>query len=125
MYHYNLSRKLTKLEINKEHIFYNTMIDSLPQCTKCGSSVTDSIEYEIEQHEKIKTGNYINDTWICSDCLGASRIQEEKKTERKEEEYSSSHTSQNNNSNNQCDNIGIASKSDVSPNTPRADEANL
>jgi len=32
------------------------MINLLPQCTKCGSSVTDSIESEIEQHGKIKTG---------------------------------------------------------------------
>ena len=40
--------------------------------------------------------------------------------------YISSHTSQNNNSrDNQFDNIGLASKSYVSPNTPRADEANL
>jgi hypothetical protein len=101
------------------------MINLLPQCTKCGSSVTDSIEYEIEQHGKIKIGNYINGVWICNDCLWpSSRIQEEKKIEKKEEEYSSSHTSQDNNSNNQCDDIGLASKSDVSPNTPRADEAN-
>ena len=93
------------------------MINLLPKCTKCGSSVTDSIESEIEQHGKIKMGNYINGTWICDDCLGA---------EKKGEEYSSLHTSQNNNSNNnQCDNIGLASKSDVSPNTPKADEANL
>jgi hypothetical protein len=27
---------------------------------KCGSPLTDSIESEIEQHGKIKTGNYIN-----------------------------------------------------------------
>jgi hypothetical protein len=92
------------------------MINLLPQCAKCGSPVTDSIESEIEQHGKIKTGNYINDTWICGDCLEA---------EKKAEEYSSSPTSQNDNSSNQCDDIGLASKSDVSPNTPRADEANL
>jgi hypothetical protein len=36
------------------------MINLLPQRTKCGSYVTDSIESEIEQHEKLKTGNYIN-----------------------------------------------------------------
>jgi hypothetical protein len=30
------------------------MINLLPQCTKCGSPVTDSIESEIEQHGKIK-----------------------------------------------------------------------
>jgi hypothetical protein len=93
------------------------MINLLPQCTKCGSHVTDSIESEIEQHGKIKAGNYINGAWICHDCL---------RTEKKQKEgYSSSHTNQNNNSNNQCDDIGLASKSDVSPNTPRADEANL
>ena len=89
------------------------MINLLPKCTKCGSSVTDSIESEIEQHGKIKTGSYINGKWICDDCLGA---------EKKEEGHSSLHTSQNDNSN---DNIGLASKSDVSPNTPRADEANM
>ena len=85
------------------------MTDLLPKCTKCGSPVADSIESQIEQHEKIKIGNYINSEWICDNCLGA---------EHKEKEHSSSHTSQ-------CDNIGTASKSDVSPNTPRADEANL
>jgi hypothetical protein len=90
------------------------MINLLPQCTKCGSPVTDSIEYQIEQHEKIKTDSYINGEWICDDCLGA---------ERKEEKYSSSQTSQSDS--NQCDDIGTASKSDVSPNTPKADEANL
>jgi hypothetical protein len=37
--------------------------------------------------------------------------------------YSSSQTSQSNT--NQCDNIGTASESDVSPNTPRADDSNL
>jgi hypothetical protein len=60
-------------------------------------------------------GNYVNREWICDDCLGAEK--------REEKEYSSSHASQSNC--NQCDNIGIASESDVSPNTPRADEANL
>jgi hypothetical protein len=94
------------------------MINLLPQCSKCGSSVTDSIESEIEQHGKIKTGNYINGKWICDDCLGAKK--------KEEKEYASSHTSQNDHSNdNECDNMGLASKSDVSPNTPRADEAKL
>ena len=93
------------------------MINLLPQCAKCGSSVAASIESEIEQHGKIKTGSYINSEWVCDDCLGA-----EKKGEK---EYSSLHTNQNNNGNNECDNIGLASKSDVPPNTPKADEANL
>jgi hypothetical protein len=98
------------------------MVNLLPQCIKCGSSVTDSIESEIEQHGKIKTGNYINGIWICNDCLPPSQMQE-KKTEK--EEKNSSSINQNNNSNNECDSIGIASKSDVSPNTPRADESEL
>jgi hypothetical protein len=57
------------------------MINLLPQCTKCGSPVTDSLESEIEQRGKIKTGNYINGERIYDDCLGA---------EKKGEEYSSS-----------------------------------
>ena len=92
------------------------MINLLPKCSKCGSSVADSIESQIEQHEKIKMGNYINGEWICDGCLAAEK--------KEEKEYSSpSQTSQSNA--NQCDNIGTASESDVSPNTPRADEANL
>ena len=71
------------------------MINLLPKCTRCGSPVTDSVEYQIEQHEKIKTGNYINSEWICDDCLGAERKQEK--------EYSSSRTSQSNNS----DSVGM------------------
>jgi hypothetical protein len=93
------------------YIFYNIMINLLPQCIRCSSSVTDSIESEIEQHGKIKTGNYINGEWICDDCLG---------TEKKGE-----HTNQNKGSSNQCDDVGLASKSDDSPNTPRADEASI
>jgi len=56
-----------------KNIVYDIMINLLPQCTKCGSHVTDSIESEIEQHGKIKTGNYINGEWICDDCLGQKR----------------------------------------------------
>lgn len=96
-------------------IFNNIMINLLPKCSKCGSPVTDSIESQIEQHEKIKMGNYINSEWICDDCLGAEK--------KEEKEYSSSQTIQSNA--NQCDNIGTASESYVSPNTPRADESDL
>ena len=59
--------------------------------------------------------------WICHDCLELSRIQQEKKTEKKKNIPPSS-SFINQNDNNQHDNIGIASKSDVSPNMPRADE---
>jgi hypothetical protein len=82
------------------------MIDLLPQCIKCGSPVTDSLEDEIEQHGKIKTGNYIKGVWTCNDCIATGQGQENEKEE-------------------QQDTVGVASKSDVSPNTPRADEAGL
>ena len=81
------------------------MANLLPQCIKCGSPVTDSLEDEIEQHEKIKAGSYIKGVWTCNDCVAASQGQE--------------------NEEQQQDTIGVASKSDVSPNTPRADEAGL
>ena len=81
------------------------MANLLPQCTKYGSPVTDSLEDEIEQHGKIKAGSYIKGVWTCNDCIAASQGQE--------------------NEEQQQDTIGVASKSDVSPNTPRADEAGL
>ena len=31
-----------------------------PQCIKCNSPVADSIETQVEQHEKIKLGRYID-----------------------------------------------------------------
>jgi hypothetical protein len=82
------------------------MTNLLPQCIKCGSPVTDSLEDEIEQHEKIKAGSYIKGVWTCNDCIIAAGQGHEKKED-------------------QQDTIGVASKSDVSPNTPRADEAGL
>ncbi len=88
----------------------NIVINLLPQCARGSSPITDSIESEIEQHGKINTDSYVSGEWICDDCLGAEK--------KEEKEYSSSHASQ-------YDNIGTASKSDVSPNTPKADEANL
>ena len=41
----------------------------LPECSKCASPVTDSLESEIEQHGRVKTGRYINGVWICHDCI--------------------------------------------------------
>jgi ribosomal protein L37AE/L43A len=81
------------------------MVYLLPQCIRYGSPVADSIESEIEEHEKVKLGRYNNGVWTCNDCMAASQGQE--------------------NEEQQQDTIGIASKSDVSPNTPRADEAGL
>ena len=87
------------------------MIKLLPECSKCGSAVTDSLETEIEQHGKVKTGRYANGIWMCHDCIES----EEGKKKGKGADDSSP-------SIDQCDTIGVASASDVSPNTPRADE---
>ena len=88
------------------------MMDSVPKCDRCNSPVTDSIEVEIENHGKVKFGSYTRGSWICNDC----------KTERTNEVTS---TIQDDSNNVHREHIGNASKSDVSPNTPPADEANL
>jgi hypothetical protein len=49
------------------------MANLLPQCIKCGSPVTDSLEDEIEQHGKIKAGSYIKGVWTCNDCVAAKK----------------------------------------------------
>jgi hypothetical protein len=36
------------------------MSKSMPKCIKCSSPVTDSVEVQTEQHEKIKLGHYID-----------------------------------------------------------------
>lgn len=88
------------------------MIKLLSECSECGSAVTDSLEAEIEQHGKVKTDRYTNGVWICHDCIES----EEGKKEDKGERYDFSSTDQS-------DTMGVASSSDVSPNTPRADES--
>lgn len=87
------------------------MIKLLPECSKCGSPVTDSLETEIEQHGKVKTGHYTDGIWMCHDCIES---EEAKKKGKRANDSSPSID--------QCDSIGVASASDVSPNTPRADE---
>ncbi|MGI0043118.1 MAG: hypothetical protein ACRD47_05345 [Nitrososphaeraceae archaeon] len=92
------------------------MINSLPRCDQCNSPVTDSIETEIENHGKVKLSKYTRGSWICNDCM----------TERAgEEKLSATSTIQDDSNNKHHEHIGAASKSDVSPNTPTADEANL
>src|SRR5215510_8843303 len=44
------------------------MTDSLPRCVQCSSPVTDSIQIEIESHERVKFGKRIDDSWIYNDC---------------------------------------------------------
>jgi hypothetical protein len=87
------------------------MIKLLPECSKCSSPITDSLENEIEQHGKVKTGRCTDGIWMCHDCIES----EEGKKKSKGADNSS-------HSIDQCDTIGVASASNVSPNTPRADE---
>jgi hypothetical protein len=110
---------INKLEEDRD--IFDIMVNLLPQCIKCGSPVTDSLEDEIEQHGKIKTGSYINGIWTCNDCIIATSQGQEKKTEQGENSSSSS-INRKSSINDQQDTVGVASKSDVSPNTPRSDE---
>ena len=74
-------------------------------CIKCGSPVTDSLGSEIEEQGQLKSGKYVN-SLICNDCADA-QIKGVKNDQREESM------------------TGIATSSDVSPNTPRADKVNL
>ena len=85
----------------------------MSRCIKCNSLVTDSIELQVEQHGKIKLGRHNIQGWICDDCFNSSNSQKESNpvvriiiniSNRKQ---------------------GAAKPSDVSPNTPKADEAGL
>jgi len=57
--------------------------------------VSDSVEPDVEKVGQIKVGRYVKNVWMCEDCL------------------------------NQTESFGTASSADVSPNTPRADEADI
>lgn len=85
------------------------MINIIPQCVICGSPVSDLVEPEVEKQGQLKAGHYVDNRWICNDC-----VQSETTNGNKERR-----------SNNNCDVIGKASTADVSPNTPRADEASM
>jgi hypothetical protein len=106
--------------IRPEPIHYNSDIEEKvrmsisndSRCIKCNSLVTDSIELQIEQHGKIKLGRYDIQGWICDDCFGSSNSQKEKKTMK-------------NSNHQQQETIEPVKQSDVSPNTPKADEAEL
>jgi hypothetical protein len=41
----------------------------IPICSKCGSFVSDHIEPEIEKEGQIKEGKYVDNVWVCNDCL--------------------------------------------------------
>jgi hypothetical protein len=82
-------------------------------CIICKSPVTDSIETQIERHGKIKLGHRSSKGWICDDCSGSHANQKENKSAVEDNELRQHET------------IEPAKASDVSPNTPKADEAKL
>ena len=41
----------------------------IPTCSKCGSLVSDHIEPEIVKEGQIKEGKYVDNVWVCNDCL--------------------------------------------------------
>jgi uncharacterized protein with PIN domain len=53
------------------------MKDSLHRCAQCNSPVTDSIQTEIENHGKVKLGEYNRGLWVCNNCM-TRRADEEK-----------------------------------------------
>ena len=81
------------------------MVNLIPTCVKCGSPVTDLLESEVEEQGQLKRGKYVNSVWMCNECADA------KNSESNNDQRESM--------------VGVASSSDVSPNTPKADEANL
>ncbi len=87
------------------------MGDPLPRCNQCNSPVTDSIEVEIENHGRVKFGKYTSGSWICNDCI-AKRSRETNSTIQDDSSNITHH-----------EHITSANKSDVSPNTPPADES--
>jgi hypothetical protein len=93
------------------------LVKLVPECVNCGSPVTDSLESEVEEQGQLKRGKYVNSVWMCNECA-----------EREEKEKSSPSSTMDNkrsSDDDQSDSIGVASPADVSPNTPKADEADL
>ena len=88
-------------------------ISNMSRCIRCNSLVTDSIELQIEQHSKIKLGRHNIQGWICDDYFGSNNSQKESNLEIKDSKHQQQVT------------IEAAKPSDVSPNTPKADEAGL
>jgi hypothetical protein len=41
----------------------------LPSCNVCGVSVIDHVDPEVEKEGQIKKGKYVDNVWICDDCL--------------------------------------------------------
>jgi hypothetical protein len=79
------------------------LINLVSTCIQCGSPVTDSLDSKVEEQGQLKRGKYVNSVWIYADAQieGVKNDQREESMTR------------------------VATPSDVSPNTPKADEANL
>jgi uncharacterized protein with PIN domain len=43
--------------------------DILPKCDICDAPVTDLVEPEVKNEGQIKEGKYIDNVWICVDCM--------------------------------------------------------
>ena len=41
----------------------------LPSCSVCGAQVADNVESEIAKEGIIKQGKYVNNLWICDECI--------------------------------------------------------
>jgi len=41
----------------------------IPTCSKCGSLLSDHIEPEVKKEGLIKEGKYVDNVWICNECL--------------------------------------------------------
>jgi uncharacterized protein with PIN domain len=41
----------------------------LPKCDICDVPVTDLVEPEVKNGGQIKEGKYIDNVWICVDCM--------------------------------------------------------
>jgi 5-methylcytosine-specific restriction endonuclease McrA len=80
------------------------VVNLIPTCAQCGSPVTDSLDPEVEEQGQLKKGKYINSVWMCNECSDAQGSSDNDHADQK---------------------LGKASPADISPNTPRADEANF
>ena len=80
------------------------MVNLVPTCAECGSSVTDSLDAEVEEQGQLKRGKYVNSVWMCDECTEAQRDSNNDQRARKAE---------------------VATPADVSPNNPKTDEADL
>ena len=45
------------------------VINLILTCSKCGSLVSDHIEPEVEKEGLIKVGKYVDNVWVCIECL--------------------------------------------------------